>query len=98
MIHLRLGGARSSVPGSIVTPLLISDSAHVLPLARPPALGEAELEQPVDIRDRLVVDSSEWRGLLAAYRKLERLFDRIAVSTSPGGEAWRVGSPRSGPL
>ena len=72
--------------------------ADVLPLARPAAVGEPELEQLVGVFDRLVVDSSEWRGLPGAYAKLATLFDRIAVSDiawgrSVGGAA---GSRRSG--
>jgi glucose-6-phosphate dehydrogenase assembly protein OpcA len=46
----------------------------------------------VDVCDRLVVDSSEWRNLPSAYRKLEQLYDRIAVSDIAWGRAlgWRA--------
>jgi glucose-6-phosphate dehydrogenase assembly protein OpcA len=45
----------------------------------------------VAVCDRLVVDSSEWRGLPEAYAELERLFDRIAVSDIAWGRSvgWR---------
>ena len=65
--------------------------ADVLPLARPAAVGRPELEQLVDVCDRLVVDSSEWRGLPRAYAELAELFDRIAVSDIAWGRGlgWR---------
>ena len=91
VIKLSLGGARSRVPGSIVEPLLITDLPTFCRWRGLPPWGKSELEQLVDVCDRLVVDSSEWRGLPAAYRKLERLFDRIAVSDIAWGRsvAWR---------
>jgi glucose-6-phosphate dehydrogenase assembly protein OpcA len=91
VIKLRLGGARSRVPGSIVEPLLITDLPTFCRWRGLPPWGKPELEQLVDVCDRLVVDSSEWRGLPAAYRKLEQLFDRIAVSDIAWGRsvAWR---------
>ena len=54
-------------------------------------MGRPELEQLVDVCDRLVVDSSEWRGLPRAYAELARLFDRIAVSDIAWGRGlgWR---------
>ena len=56
-----------------------------------PPWGEPELEQLVDVCDRLVVDSSEWRGLPGAYEKLAALFDRVAVSDIAWGRGvgWR---------
>ena len=91
VIKLRLGGARSRVPGSIVEPLLITDLPTFCRWRGLPPWGKSELEQLVDVCDRLVVDSSEWRGLPGAYRKLEQLFDRIAVSDIAWGRsvAWR---------
>lgn len=92
VIEVRLGGARASAPGSIVQPLLISDLPSFCRWRGRPPWGAPELEQLVDVCDRLVVDSSEWRGLPAAYRKLEELFDRIAVSDIAWGRGlgWRV--------
>ena len=91
MIQLRLGGARSHVPGSIVQPLLITDLPTFCRWRGLPPWGKPELEQLVDVCDRLVVDSSEWRGLPAAYTKLCTLFDRIAVSDIAWGRSvgWR---------
>ena len=91
VIKLRLRGARSRVPGSIVEPLLINDLPTFCRWRGLPPWGEPELEQLVDVCDRLVVDSSEWRGLPGAYRKLEALFERIAVSDIAWGRslAWR---------
>ncbi|MDX6398148.1 MAG: hypothetical protein QOJ43_1556 [Gaiellaceae bacterium] len=91
VIELRLGGSRTRVPGSIVEPLLITDLPTFCRWRGLPPWGSPELEQLVDVCDRLVVDSTEWRGLPAAYRKLERLFDRIAVSDIAWGRsvAWR---------
>ena len=91
VIELRLGGARTRVPGSIVAPLLITDLPTFCRWRGLPPWGAPELEQLVDVCDRLVVDSSEWRGLPAAYRKLEQLFERIAVSDIAWGRSvgWR---------
>jgi glucose-6-phosphate dehydrogenase assembly protein OpcA len=92
VIELRLGGGRAHVPGSIVEALLISDLPTFCRWRGLPAWGAPELEQLVAVCDRLVVDSSEWRGLPAAYRELEALFDRIAVSDIAWGRslAWRA--------
>ncbi|HEX4930036.1 MAG TPA: glucose-6-phosphate dehydrogenase assembly protein OpcA [Gaiellaceae bacterium] len=91
VIELRLGGARTRVPGSIVQPLLITDLPTFCRWRGLPPWGEPELEQLVDVCDRLVVDSSEWRGLPRAYGELTKLFDRIAVSDIAWGRAvgWR---------
>jgi glucose-6-phosphate dehydrogenase assembly protein OpcA len=91
VIELRLGGKRARAPASIVQPLLISDLPTFCRWRGLPPWGKPELEQLVDVCDRLVVDSSEWRGLPGAYRELEKLFDRIAVSDIAWGRAvgWR---------
>jgi glucose-6-phosphate dehydrogenase assembly protein OpcA len=91
VIQLRLGGARSHVPGSIVQPLLITDLPTFCRWRGLPPWGKPELEQLVDVCDRLVVDSSEWRGLPRAYTQLCALFDRIAVSDIAWGRTvgWR---------
>jgi len=92
VISLRLGGARSRAPGSLVMPLLITDLPTFCRWRGQPPWGESELEQLVEVCDRLVVDSSEWRGLPAAFRQLETLFDRIAVSDIAWGRGlgWRA--------
>jgi glucose-6-phosphate dehydrogenase assembly protein OpcA len=91
VIELRLGGKRTRVPGSIVQPLLITDLPTFCRWRGLPPWGEPELEQLVDVCDRLVVDSSEWRGLPGAYDELAKHFDRIAVSDIAWGRAvgWR---------
>jgi len=91
VIELRLGGRRTRVPGSIVQPLLITDLPTFCRWRGLPPWGEPELEQLVDVCDRLVVDSSEWRGLPGAYKELAKFFDRIAVSDIAWGRAvgWR---------
>jgi len=89
VIELRLGGRRVRAPGSIVQPLLISDLPTFCRWRGLPPWGEPELEQLVDVCDRLVVDSSEWRGLSGAYSELAALFDRIAVSDIAWGRALR---------
>jgi glucose-6-phosphate dehydrogenase assembly protein OpcA len=91
IIELRLGGRKTKVPGSIVEPLLISDLPTFCRWRGLPPWGKPELEQLVDVCDRLVVDSSEWRGLPQAYERLAALFDRIAVSDIAWGRAvgWR---------
>ncbi len=91
VIELRLGGRRAKAPASIVEPLLISDLPTFCRWRGLPPWGKPELEQLVDVCDRLVVDSSEWRGLPRAHDELAKLFDRIAVSDIAWGRAvgWR---------
>jgi glucose-6-phosphate dehydrogenase assembly protein OpcA len=91
VIELSLGGKRVQAPASIVQPLLIADLPTFCRWRGLPPWGEPELEQLVDVCDRLVVDSSEWRGVPAAYKEVAKLFDRIAVSDIAWGRAvgWR---------
>ncbi len=91
VIELRLGGKRVQAPASIVHPLLISDLPTFCRWRGEPPWGKPELEQLVDVCDRLVVDSSEWSRAPAAYEQLALLFDRIAVSDIAWGRglAWR---------
>jgi glucose-6-phosphate dehydrogenase assembly protein OpcA len=92
VIELRLGGKRAQAPASIVHPLLISDLPTFCRWRGLPPWGKSELDQLVQVCDRLVVDSSEWRGLPGAYKELAKLFDRIAVSDIAWGRAvgWRA--------
>jgi glucose-6-phosphate dehydrogenase assembly protein OpcA len=92
VIELRLRGKRVQAPASIVQPLLISDLPTFCRWRGLPPWGKPELEQLVDVCDRLVVDSSEWRGLPNAYVQLAKLFDRIAVSDIAWGRTlpWRA--------
>jgi glucose-6-phosphate dehydrogenase assembly protein OpcA len=91
VIELRLRGAPARRPGSLVEPLLVVDLPSFCRWRGLPPWGAPELESLVTVCARLVVDSAEWRGVPAAYRKLERLFDRIAVSDIAWGRGagWR---------
>lgn len=91
VIELRLGGKRAQAPASIVQPLLIADLPTFCRWRGLPPWGKPELEQLVDVCDRLVVDSAEWRGLARAYEEVAKHFDRIAVSDIAWGRAvsWR---------
>jgi hypothetical protein len=80
VIELTLLGERANVPASIVQPLLISDLPVFLRWRGEPPWGATELEQLVDLTDRLVVDTTEWDGLPGPYRRLVELFERTAVS------------------
>ena len=80
MIELRLLGTRAKAPASIVEPLLISDLPVFLRWRGEPPWGAPELEQLVDLTDRLIVDSTEWDDVPYPYRHLVQLFERTAVS------------------
>jgi hypothetical protein len=80
VIELRLRGRRAKAPASIVEPLLISDLPVFLRWRGEPPWGAPELEQLVDVTDRLIVDSTEWDDLPYPYRNLAALFGRTAVS------------------
>jgi len=92
VIELRLRGAAVSHPASLVLPLLISDLPVFCRWRGEPAWDAPELAELVGVADRLVVDSSEWRHLPAAYERLAGLFDRIAVSDIAYSRtlAWRA--------
>jgi hypothetical protein len=80
VIELRLRGMRAKAPASIVEPLLISDLPVFLRWRGEPPWGSQELEQLVDVTDRLIVDSTEWDDLPHPYRNLATLFDRANTS------------------
>jgi hypothetical protein len=80
VIEIRLRGSAARHPGSIVLPLLVSDLPVFCRWRGEPSWATSELEEIVGVTDRLVVDSSEWRGVPAAYSLLAALFDRVAVS------------------
>ena len=80
VIELFLRGNRATAPASIVLPLLISDLPVFCRWRGRPPFGATELDQLVDIADRLIVDSTEWPDLPESYALLAELFDRIAVS------------------
>jgi glucose-6-phosphate dehydrogenase assembly protein OpcA len=80
VIELVLKGPRAKAPASIAVPLLISDLPVFCRWRGEPPWESDELDQLVDIVDRLVVESSEWTGLPGSYDRLAGLFDRAAVS------------------
>jgi len=80
VIEIRLRGPAARQPGSILLPLLVSGLPVFCRWRGEPAWDSGQLEQIVTVTDRLVVDSSEWRGVPAAYPRLADLFDLAAVS------------------
>jgi hypothetical protein len=80
VVELTLRGSRAGAPASIVEPLLISDLPVFVRWRGEPPWGATELEQLVDITDRLIVDSTEWADLPGPYSRLAELFPRCAAS------------------
>jgi glucose-6-phosphate dehydrogenase assembly protein OpcA len=80
VVELTLRGSRAKVPASIVEPLLISDLPVFLRWRGKPSWNAPELEQLVDVTDRLIVDSTEWDDVPASYPRLAGLFPRCAAS------------------
>ena len=80
VVELTLRGSRAEAPASIVEPLLISDLPVFLRWRGEPPWGAQQLEQLVDITDRLIVDSIEWDEVPGPYRRLAELFPRCAAS------------------
>jgi glucose-6-phosphate dehydrogenase assembly protein OpcA len=79
-IRIRLKGPRAAAPASVVQPLLLPDLPAFLRWRGLPPFGAPELEQLVDVVDRMIVDSTEWPDLPESYRGLVDIFDRVAVS------------------
>jgi len=82
VVELTLRGARAEAPASIVEPLLISHLPVFVRWRGEPPWGTTELDQLIDVTDRLIVDSTEWDGdgLPQAYARLAELFPRCAAS------------------
>jgi hypothetical protein len=80
VIELRLHGTRAKAPASIVEPMLVADLPVFLRWRGEPVWASPELEQLVEVVDRLIVDSTEWDDLPYPYRHLADLFERTAVS------------------
>jgi glucose-6-phosphate dehydrogenase assembly protein OpcA len=80
VVELTLRGSRSEAPASIVEPLLISDLPVFLRWRGEPPWGRQELEQLVDVTDRLIVNSIEWDDVPGPYARLAELFPRCAAS------------------
>jgi glucose-6-phosphate dehydrogenase assembly protein OpcA len=79
-IRIRLMGNRVAVPASVVQPLFLPDLPTFLRWRGAPDFGSAPFESLVDVVDRLIVDSTEWRDLPATYTSLASIFDRVVVS------------------
>lgn len=94
VVELRLRGRRTLAPASVVAPLLVADLPVFLRWRGRPPFGDPALDQLVELADRLIVDSSEWPDVPAAYAELADLFERIAVSDI----AWRRGFERRAAL
>ena len=77
-IELTLRGDRAKAPASIVQELLISDLPVFLRWRCEPPWRAPELEQLVDVTDRLIVDSTEWDDLPHSYSQLATLWPGIA--------------------
>jgi hypothetical protein len=80
VIELAVRGSRAKAPASVVEPLLVSDLPVFLRWRGEPPWGSPELEQLVNVTDRLIVDSTEWDDVPYPYRNLSRLFPRAACS------------------
>lgn len=80
VIELALRGNRAAAPASIVLPLLISDLPVFLRWRGRPGWESPAFEQLSGIVDRLIVDSTEWLDLPAAYARLAERFEQVAVS------------------
>ena len=80
VIELTLRGDRAKAPASVVQELLISDLPVFLRWRGEPPWRATELEQLVDVTDRLIVDSTEWDDLPHPYTRLAELFSRCAAS------------------
>ena len=80
VVELTLRGSRAEAPASIVEPLLVSDLPVFLRWRGEPPWGAQQLEQLVDVTDRLIVDSIEWDEVPGPYARLAELFPRCAAS------------------
>ena len=99
VVELRLCGSRASAPASIVVPLLQADLPDFLRWRGDLPFGAPELVQLVDVVDRLIVDSSEWRDPVASFARLPELFGEAAVSDIAWArtEPWREAVARLWP-
>jgi Glucose-6-phosphate dehydrogenase subunit len=92
VITIRMCGRRATAPASIVQPLLVSDLPVFLRWRGECPWGAPELEELVDVADRLVVDSAEWPDPEGGYERIATVFDRVAVSDIAWArtEPWRL--------
>ena len=91
VVAVWLRGRAARAPASVAQPLLASDLPAFLRWRGALPFGAPELEQLVDVADRLIVDSTEWPDSEAAFAELPALFDRIVVSDIAWArvEPWR---------
>lgn len=91
VISIRLCGRRAAAPASVVEPLLVPDLPVFLRWRGECAWGATELEELVDIAQRLVIDSSEWSDPESGYERLAELLERVVVSDIAWArtERWR---------
>jgi glucose-6-phosphate dehydrogenase assembly protein OpcA len=87
VVELRLRGLSSRAAASIVNPLLMPALPVFLRWRGRPPFGEPELEQLLDVCDRLIADSKEWPDTPQAYAEIP--FERAAWSDI----AWRRTKP-----
>src|SRR5918994_3318775 len=92
VLELRLRGSRAVAPASIVMPLLLADLPVFLRWRGRPDFADSAFNGLVDAVDRLIIDTTEWPDLPAAYAELAGIFDRTAVSDIAWsrGNRWRV--------
>ncbi len=93
VVRVWLRGCTAKAPASVVVPLQLPDLPAFLRWRGKPPFGRPELEQLVDVADRLIVDSGEWKGLRRAYPRLADLFAAVAVSDLAWARTlrWRAG-------
>lgn len=91
VISIRLCGRRATAPATVVQPLLVPDLPVFLRWRGECPFGAPELEELVDVTDRLIVDSGEWPDAEEGYVGLAELFDRVVVSDVAWArtEPWR---------
>jgi hypothetical protein len=79
-IRIRLHGTSAEHPASVAQPLLISDLPVFLRWRGQPPFASSAWDELLGIVDRLIVDSTEWPDLPAAYGRLAEVFERVVVS------------------
>jgi glucose-6-phosphate dehydrogenase assembly protein OpcA len=91
VISIRLCGKRATAPASVIQPLLVPDLPVFLRWRGECPWGAVELEELVDVTDRLIVDSSEWPDVEWGYARLAEILDRVIVSDIAWAriEPWR---------
>jgi Glucose-6-phosphate dehydrogenase subunit len=92
VITIRLCGRRAAAPASVVQPLLVPDLPVFLRWRGECPWGAPELEELVDVADRLVVDSSEWPEAESGFERFVDVFDKVVVSDIAWARAepWRL--------